>query len=94
MITIERKTATTDEIVQKLWNLSNLLRDDGINFSQYVTELTYILFLKLAKETQTESQLLAPYRWDTLHQNSEKDAPAKHPLLDTRQMRSMQHTNR
>ena len=86
--------ATTDDIVQKLWTLSNLLRDDGINFSQYVTDLTYKLFFKLAKETQTESQLPAPYHWDTLYQHSKKDALAKHPSLDTGQMRSMQHTNR
>ena len=34
------------EIVAKLWNLCNVLRDDGITYHQYVTELTYILFLK------------------------------------------------
>ena len=40
----------TQEIVAKLWNLCNVLRDDGITYHQYVTELTYILFLKMAKE--------------------------------------------
>ena len=34
----------TQEIVAKLWNLCNVLRDDGITYHQYVTELTYILF--------------------------------------------------
>ena len=38
---------TTQEIVAKLWNLCNVLRDDGITYHQYVTELTYILFLKM-----------------------------------------------
>ena len=38
---------TTQEIVSKLWNLCNVLRDDGITYHQYVTELTYILFLKM-----------------------------------------------
>ena len=42
------------EIVAKLWNLCNVLRDDGITYHQYVTELTYILFLKMCKETGTE----------------------------------------
>lgn len=42
---------TNQEIVAKLWNLCNVLRDDGITYHQYVTELTYILFLKMAKET-------------------------------------------
>ena len=45
---------TTQEIVSKLWNLCNVLRDDGITYHQYVTELTYILFLKMAKETGIE----------------------------------------
>ena len=48
---------TTQEIVSKLWNLCNVLRDDGITYHQYVTELTYILFLKMAKETGTEEQM-------------------------------------
>ena len=47
---------TTQEIVSKLWNLCNVLRDDGITYHQYVTELTYILFLKMAKETNTEGK--------------------------------------
>lgn len=46
----------TQEIVSKLWNLCNVLRDDGITYHQYVTELTYILFLKMAKETGAESK--------------------------------------
>lgn len=57
---------TTQEIVSKLWNLCNVLRDDGITYHQYVTELTYILFLKMAKETGAESQIPESYRWDNL----------------------------
>ena len=48
---------TNQEIVSKLWNLCNILRDDGITYHQYVTELTYILFLKMAKETKTEDAI-------------------------------------
>lgn len=58
------------EIVAKLWNLSNVLRDDGITYHQYVTELTYILFLKMAKETGTEDSISAEYRWDELRTKS------------------------
>jgi type I restriction enzyme M protein len=57
---------TTQDIVQKLWNLCNILRDDGITYHEYVTELTYLLFLKMAKETGTEEQLPKGYRWDHL----------------------------
>lgn len=61
---------TTQEIVAKLWNLCNVLRDDGITYHQYVTELTYILFLKMAKETGAESQIPEDYRWDVLTSKS------------------------
>jgi type I restriction enzyme M protein len=54
------------EIVAKLWNLCNVLRDDGITYHQYVTELTYILFLKMSKETSTDGQIPENYRWNAL----------------------------
>ncbi len=57
---------TTHDIVGKLWNLCNVLKDDGITYHQYVTELTYLLFLKMAKETGTEDQLPENHRWDNL----------------------------
>lgn len=57
---------TNNEIVSKLWNLCNVLRDDGITYHQYVTELTYILFLKMAKETDSEKGIPEKYRWDVL----------------------------
>jgi len=44
-------------IVQKLWSLCDILRDDGITYQQYVTELTLLLFLKMAQETATERHL-------------------------------------
>lgn len=58
------------EIVAKLWKLCDVLRDDGITYHQYVTELTYILFLKMAKETGTEDGIPEQYRWDVLRQKS------------------------
>ncbi len=57
---------TTTEIVQKLWGLCNVLRDDGITYHQYVTELTYILFLKMAEETGAEKKIPKGYRWADL----------------------------
>lgn len=56
----------TQDIVAKLWNLCNVLKDDGVTYHQYVSELTYLLFLKMAKETDTEDQLPEGYRWDNL----------------------------
>ncbi|MGJ8697761.1 MAG: N-6 DNA methylase [Verrucomicrobiaceae bacterium] len=58
--------SATFDIVQKLWNLCNVLRDDGVQYSDYVTELTYLLFLKMAEETKTEDRIPKKYRWNTL----------------------------
>ncbi|MCY7322927.1 MAG: type I restriction-modification system subunit M, partial [Phormidesmis sp. CAN_BIN36] len=63
--------STTQDSVAKLWNLCNVLKDDGVTYHQYVIELTYLLFLKMAKETSTENHLPEGYRWNDL----EKQAP-------------------
>jgi type I restriction enzyme M protein len=60
------QTNVTRDIVAKLWNLCNILRDDGITYNEYVTELTYLLFLKMLAETGKESRLPAGYRWQDL----------------------------
>jgi type I restriction enzyme M protein len=62
--------STTHDIVQKLWNLCNVLKDDGVTYHQYVTELTYLLFLKMTKETGTENQLPKGFRWTDLEEKA------------------------
>ena len=57
-------STVTHDIVQKLWNLCNVLKDDGVSYHEYVTELTFLLFLKMAKETGAEDQIPKGYRWD------------------------------
>jgi type I restriction enzyme M protein len=37
-------------LVQKLWNYCNILRDDGLLYGDYVEQLTFLLFLKMADE--------------------------------------------
>ena len=59
-------STTTGNIVQKLWSFCNILRDDGITYQAYVTELTYLLFLKMLVETEREDALPAEYRWASL----------------------------
>jgi type I restriction enzyme M protein len=41
---------TSAEGVKKLWNYCNVLRDDGMSYGDYVEQLTYLLFLKMADE--------------------------------------------
>ncbi len=58
---------STVDIVQKLWNLCNVLRDDGVTYHEYVTELTFLLFLKMLQETgKEEGQIPEGYRWKEL----------------------------
>jgi type I restriction enzyme M protein len=51
----------TQDIVQKLWNLCDVLRDDGINYSDYVTELVLLLFIKMEHEN-AESGILQAHK--------------------------------
>lgn len=57
---------TTRDIVAKLWNLCHILRDDGVTYNEYVTELTFLLFLKMMAETGREDVLPNGYRWGEL----------------------------
>jgi type I restriction enzyme M protein len=43
---------TSNAIVQKLWNYCNILRDDGLSYQDYIEQLTFLLFLKMADERQ------------------------------------------
>jgi type I restriction enzyme M protein len=40
----------SSHLVQKLWNYCNILRDDGLSYGDYVEQLTFLLFLKMADE--------------------------------------------
>ena len=59
-------------IVQRLWNYCNVLRDDGVSYGDYVEQLTYLLFLKMADE-QTKPPFNKPsiipeeFAWPSLH---------------------------
>ena len=62
---------TPANIVQKLWNYCNVLRDDGMSYGDYVEQLTYLLFLKMAEERSKppynqESPVPAEYDWQSL----------------------------
>ena len=57
---------TAEEIANKLWNLCNVLRDDGVTYHQYLNELTYLLFLRLSEVKGFEEDIPEEYRWGTL----------------------------
>src|SRR5439155_15529192 len=58
-------------IVNKLWNYCNVLRDDGLSYGDYVEQLTYLLFLKMADEQtlpplNRRSVIPATFSWPEL----------------------------
>tara|TARA_R110002072_G_scaffold187924_2_gene344713 strand:- start:392 stop:1915 length:1524 start_codon:yes stop_codon:yes gene_type:complete len=65
--------STTSDIVAKLWNLCNVLKDDGVTYTEYVKELTYLLFLKMSEETDTEDRIPPKYRWAELETKAAPD---------------------
>ena len=48
--TKEARMSDTSQIVQKLWNYCTVLRDDGLSYQDYLEQLTFLLFLKMADE--------------------------------------------
>ncbi len=59
------------DIVQKLWNYCHVLRDDGMSYGDYVEQLTYLLFLKMADERakpphNQKSVVPKAYDWQSL----------------------------
>jgi type I restriction enzyme M protein len=61
----------TSNLVQKLWNYCNVLRNAGVSYGDYVEQLTYLLFLKMADERSRPpynqpSLIPAEYTWPTL----------------------------
>jgi type I restriction enzyme M protein len=47
--------ADARQLVDKLWNFCNILRDDGVSTIDYTEQLTYLLFLKMAHERETRA---------------------------------------
>tara|TARA_R110001606_G_scaffold297089_2_gene444855 strand:- start:36 stop:1493 length:1458 start_codon:yes stop_codon:yes gene_type:complete len=57
----------SSDLVNKLWRRAAILRKDGVTYFQYVTELTYLLFLKMLEEQGREAEYLPEaYRWGSL----------------------------
>lgn len=61
-----------DTVIQKIWSLCNILRGDGITYYQYVSELSYLLFLKIAQENGSEILIPEGYRWADLESHQKE----------------------
>lgn len=60
---------TTNEIVSRVWNYAHVLRDEGVGYGDYVEQLTYLIFLKMASEQPVggiQGENLAAESWKLL----------------------------
>ena len=86
----------SQQIVSKLWNYYNVLRDDGMSYGDYVEQLTYLLFLKMADE-RTKPPFNKPqtipkkYGWDTLlaRDGDELEVHYRHLLEELGKLKGM-----
>lgn len=69
---------SAEQIAKKLWELCNVLRDDGVTYHQYLNELTYILFLRLSEVKKFDQDIPEQYRWSKL-----KEIKDNKELFDT-----------
>jgi len=82
-----KQMSNPQQLVQKLWNYCNVLRDDGLSYGDYVEQLTFLLFLKMADEqAQAPFSKVSPvpekYSWQTLlaRDGDELEAHYRHTL--------------
>src|SRR6266540_7069566 len=68
---MSNNTTNTSGIISKVWSFCNTLRDDGVSYGDYLEQLTYLLFLKMADELSKppyNRKLSIPkeYNWETI----------------------------
>ena len=71
------------QIVQRLWNFCDVLRDDGVSYGDYVEQLTYLLFLKMDQERRElgkPSAIPDEYRWERLLRDEDGNKLRGEPL--------------
>ena len=79
-------TANTSSIVSKIWAFCNTLRDDGVGYGDYLEQLTYLLFLKMADEYgkpphNRKMPIPKQYNWESLTGKSGDDLETHYSKL-------------
>lgn len=76
----------SNSLIQKLWSYCNILRDDGLSYPDYVEQLTYLLFLKMADEqaqlsSANENVIPEGYNWQSLVSKDGADLHAHYDAI-------------
>jgi type I restriction enzyme M protein len=77
---------TEAAIVSKVWNFANVLRDDGVGYGDYLEQITYLLFLKMADEFSKppynrETNIPKGFNWESLAGKRGADLEAHYTTL-------------
>ncbi len=65
----------TTSLIQKIWTFCHTLRDDGVGYGDYLEQLTYLLFLKMAHEYAQEpynrnTNIPKAFNWESLRRKT------------------------
>src|SRR5665648_596221 len=87
------ETNNTSGIISKVWSFCNILKDDGVGYGDYLEQLTYLLFLKMADEFSKpphnrELPIPKEYRWESLTAKSGAELESHYTAL----LRELSHS--
>jgi type I restriction enzyme M protein len=71
------RSPSAESLVRKLWRYCNVLRDDGLSYPDYVEQLTYLLFLKMAEEQQ-DAEVPDGFGWASFVELEAQDLQAQY----------------
>jgi type I restriction enzyme M protein len=74
---------TSNTLVAKIWSFCDTLRDDGLGYGDYLEQLTYLLFLKMADENKSQYKLPVGCDWQSLKQANQLIIETYEELLKT-----------
>lgn len=71
---------STNTLVTKIWSFCDTLRDDGVTYSDYIEQITYLLFLKMADEYEKHPDFSSyniphEYNWQSFLDKNLKELP-------------------
>lgn len=90
---MSNEPSNTSGIISKVWSYCNTLRDDGVGYGDYLEQLTYLLFLKMADEFSKppyNRKLPIPkeYNWESLTAKRGAELESHYTTL----LRELSHT--
>ena len=77
---------TESTIISRVWNMANVLRDDGVGYGDYLEQITFLLFLKMADEMSRppynrDVGIPAEYNWESITSKRGADLESHYTML-------------